>query len=158
MSDFHQSGPVTALPLLVKRPVEEMERRIQTLTRRFPVALVIPMIPSEMDRPALAGILGELCRVSYLDTLLVSLNKATAEDHARATEFFGRYPGRKVILWNEAPAVEAFVRPGLRVDPHPVRHTSHPTFGYLITDGRVQVAWAPEFLEFPAWAAGWQNV
>jgi len=109
MSDFHQSGPVTALPLLVKRPVEEMERRIQTLTRRFPVALVIPMIPSEMDRPALAGILGELCRVSYLDTLLVSLNKATAEDHARATEFFGRYPGRKVILWNEAPAVEAFV-------------------------------------------------
>jgi glucosyl-3-phosphoglycerate synthase len=109
MSDFHQQGPVTALPLLVRRPVEELEKRLVALSRRFPVALVIPMIPSEMDRPALAGILDELCKVEYLDTLLVSLNRATAEDHDRTLEYFERYPGRKVILWNEAPAVEAFV-------------------------------------------------
>jgi glucosyl-3-phosphoglycerate synthase len=109
MSDFHQQGPVTALPLLVRRPVEELEKRLAALSRRFPVALVIPMIPSEMDRPALAGILDELCKVEYLDTLLVSLNRATAEDHDRTLEYFERYPGRKVVLWNEAPAVEAFV-------------------------------------------------
>ena len=28
MSDFHQCGPVTALPRLVDRPVEELESRI----------------------------------------------------------------------------------------------------------------------------------
>jgi hypothetical protein len=42
----------------------------------------------------------------------------------------------------------------LSVVPHPVRHTSHPTYGYEITaDGR-RAAWAPEFFEIPAWAAG----
>jgi hypothetical protein len=50
--------------------------------------------------------------------------------------------------------VEAFDRPGLTVEPLPVRHTGHPTFGYRIRVGDVMVAWAPEFLELPAWAAG----
>ena len=53
MSDFHQSGPVTALPRLVGRPVEDLEARILGLSRRFPVALVIPMVP-ERDGPARA--------------------------------------------------------------------------------------------------------
>ncbi len=83
MSDFHQSGPVTALPRLVARPVEELEAQIRALSRRFPLALVIPMIPSEMDRPALGRILDELCQVTYLDTLVISLNKATAADYDR---------------------------------------------------------------------------
>jgi hypothetical protein len=42
----------------------------------------------------------------------------------------------------------------LRVEPRSVVHTSHPTFGYLITSGGRAVAWAPEFLEFPTWAGG----
>jgi hypothetical protein len=42
---------------------------------------------------------------------------------------------------------------GLDIAPYPVVHTSHSTCGYLIkADGR-RVVWAPEFLEFPAWAA-----
>lgn len=109
MSDFHQSGPVTALPRLLARPLEELEAQLRAWTARFPVALVIPMVPGEMDRPALGRILAELKQVDYVDTLVVSLNKATAWDYARATTFFSGYPGRKVILWNEAPAVQSFV-------------------------------------------------
>ena len=62
-----------------------------------------------MDRPALAGILDELCRVRYLDSLVLSLNHASFDDYHRALAYFERYPGRKVVLWNESPAVEAFV-------------------------------------------------
>jgi len=55
---------------------------------------------------------------------------------------------------NVLPQVCAFHAPGLDVIPLPVTHTSHPTFGYLISaDGR-RIAWAPEFLEFPDWAEG----
>jgi glucosyl-3-phosphoglycerate synthase len=43
MSDFHQQGPVTALPRLVARPIEELEADILRLSRKFPVSLVIPM-------------------------------------------------------------------------------------------------------------------
>ncbi len=102
-------GPVTALPRLHAIPVERLETRIRELTPKFPVALVIPMVPGEMDRPALATILEELCRVDYLETLVVSLNRASAEDYARAVEFFAPYPGRKVVLWNESRAVRGFL-------------------------------------------------
>ncbi len=45
---------------------------------------------------------------------------------------------------------------GLRVLCRPVVHTSHPTSGYLmvVSDPPIKVVWAPEFLEFPNWAAG----
>jgi glucosyl-3-phosphoglycerate synthase len=110
VSDFHQFGPVTAIPRLVSREPEEMQRRLEALVPRFPVSLVIPMIPAEMDRPALAGILDELCQVRYLDTLVVSLNRATLDDYHHALAYFERYPRRKMVLWSESPAVEAFVR------------------------------------------------
>src|SRR5258708_15617973 len=100
MSDVHQSGLVTALPRLVARPLAELEDRILALTPRFPVALVIPMIPGEMDRPALAGILDELAQVPYLHTLVVSLHHATAHHYAPTDEFFAPSPWRKVILWH----------------------------------------------------------
>lgn len=109
MSDFHQFGPVTALPFLAERNVDEMERRLEALCVRFPVSLVIPLVPSEMERPALAGILDELRGVGYVDTLVLSLNHASFDDYHRALAYFERYAGRKVVLWNEAPAVEAFV-------------------------------------------------
>jgi glucosyl-3-phosphoglycerate synthase len=109
VSDFHQSGPVTSLPLLVTRDIDKLEAGINRLTAKFPVSLVIPMIPDEMDRPALTGILDELCEVGYLDSLIISLNKATRDDYDRTVRFFERYPGRKVILWSESPAVQRFM-------------------------------------------------
>lgn len=106
MSDFHQSGPVTSLPRLLPRPVEDIEAQILVLTQKFPVSLIIPMIPSEMDRPALTSILDELCAVPYLHSLVISLNKATAEDYRRTLAFFERYERHKVVLWSESPAVQ----------------------------------------------------
>ncbi|MDI3314637.1 MAG: MBL fold metallo-hydrolase [Mycobacterium sp.] len=52
------------------------------------------------------------------------------------------------------PAVGPFQADNTRLRPLPVRHTSHPTFGYLIETGRKRAVWAPEFWEFPDWAAG----
>jgi len=50
MSDFHQFGPVTALPRLAARSIDDLEAHILRLGRRFPVALVLPMLPEEMER------------------------------------------------------------------------------------------------------------
>jgi hypothetical protein len=52
------------------------------------------------------------------------------------------------------PTIATFTVPGLRIAPRPVTHTSHPTFGYSIEIERTKIAWAPEFLVFPAWARG----
>jgi hypothetical protein len=52
------------------------------------------------------------------------------------------------------PRVDAWRADGLDITPRPVVHTSHPTWGYLIGVPGAAIVWAPEFLEFPAWAAG----
>lgn len=141
MSDFHQTGLVTALPRLRERPVEELEAAIRALTPKFPAALVIPMIPSEMDRPALGGILDELCAVDYLETLVVSLNRATAEDYGRAVRFFDRYPGRRVILWSRSPAVLGFLeemeRAGLHIGSPGKGRACWLAMGLLLAEERV---------------------
>ncbi|HVR70122.1 MAG TPA: glycosyl transferase [Vicinamibacteria bacterium] len=106
MSDFHQSGPVTALPRLVEGLTPVLEAAILRHAEHSPVTLVIPMLPAEMDRPALAGILDELAAVPYLESLVVSLNGASPDDYARAREYFARYPRRQVMLWSESPPVQ----------------------------------------------------
>lgn len=50
--------------------------------------------------------------------------------------------------------VMAFAADGVRIHPLKVSHTSHRTFGYLIESGGCRAVWAPEFWEFPGWAAG----
>ena len=138
MSDFHQSGPVAALPRLLARPIEDMEAQIGALRHRFPVSLVIPMVPAEMDRPALARIRDELCQVEYLDAIVVSLNNATRDDYARAVRYFEPYPHRLVILWSEAPAVQAFLadleRVGLSVGTPGKGRACWLAMGYLLAE------------------------
>jgi len=142
MSDFHQSGPVTALPRLVDRSVEDLESQILRLSRRFPVALVIPMVPEEMDRPALAVILKELVEVPYLDTLVISLNKATHDDYARAVEYFRPYPGRKTIVWSESEAMTEFLRKmessGLYVGAPGKGRACWLALGHILAEERVE--------------------
>lgn len=53
-----------------------------------------------------------------------------------------------------SPRAGSYERGALRVRPLPVAHTSHPTYGYLIEWGHRRVVWAPEFWDFPEWAAG----
>jgi glucosyl-3-phosphoglycerate synthase len=141
MSDFHQWGPVTALPRLREIPVAALEARIQALTPKFPVSLVIPMIPAEMERPALGRILDELCQIGYLDSLVVSLNKASLDDYARALRFFDRYPGRKVILWSESTAVRRFLEKmqstGLSVGSPGKGRACWLAMGYLLAEEHV---------------------
>jgi hypothetical protein len=52
------------------------------------------------------------------------------------------------------PAAAAAAIAGLVIEPHPVVHTSHPAWGYLLRLPAASAVWAPEFWQFPAWAAG----
>jgi glucosyl-3-phosphoglycerate synthase len=140
LSDFHQAGVVTTLHRLRDRPIEEIEASIRALIPKFPISLVIPMIPSEMERPALAGILDELCQVDYLDSLVISLNKASYEEYERTLRYFDRYPGRKVVLWSESPAVQRFLeeldRAGLGVGSSGKGRACWLAMGLLLAEER----------------------
>jgi glucosyl-3-phosphoglycerate synthase len=120
--------------------VEHLEAHILTLTPRYPVALVIPIVPSEFDRPALARILDELSRVTYLDSVVVSLNRASREDFDRAAKYFERYPGRLVIVWDESPAILGFFERlkevGLHIGTPGKGRACWLAMGYLLAEER----------------------
>ena len=50
------------------------------------------------------------------------------------------------------PYAGTFRARGLVLECHPVIHTNHPAFGYLIRARGKRVVWAPEFFRFPVWA------
>jgi glucosyl-3-phosphoglycerate synthase len=141
MSDFHQSGPVTALPRLKTRPIEDLENQIQSLASRFGVSLVLPMVPGELDRPALTQIVDELSDVRYLDTLVVSLNRASHDDYLRTCRYFTRYRGRLVVVWNESQAIQRFFssleRVGLCIGTPGKGRACWLALGYLLAEAKV---------------------
>lgn len=105
MSDFQQRGPITTLPRLVPKKIEEREQELAAMARLRPVTLIVPCLASEMDQPALAGMVEELAKASFLDTVLVSLDRASASEYQRALEYFAAVKRRTVVLWNDAPEV-----------------------------------------------------
>jgi hypothetical protein len=72
------------------------------------------------------------------------------DDHAELMPQIRRRAGELGVR----PAVDSAEAGDVRLTPLPVRHTSHPTAGYLIETASHRAAWAPEFWAFPEWAAG----
>jgi hypothetical protein len=50
------------------------------------------------------------------------------------------------------PVIDEVAFGDVVVTPRPVDHTSHPTYGYLLTTPTRRVGWAPEFWTYPDWA------
>jgi glucosyl-3-phosphoglycerate synthase len=107
MADFYQTGVVTTLHRLGHAKVETLERDLERFTVAEPVALVLPCLVDELDRPALARIVDHLRRVRYLDTVVVSLGRASEEGVARARELFAKTHQRVRIVWLDGPRVQA---------------------------------------------------
>ncbi len=72
------------------------------------------------------------------------------DDHAELAPAIRRSALRRGLR----ARVTSFQAGSLRIEPRPVVHTNHPTFGYELRGGGIKIVWAPEFLEFPVWARG----
>ncbi len=107
MSDFHQRGPITTLPRLVPSDVERRERALVGFASERPLILIIPSLISELDEPALATMVREVSGAPYVDTVVVSLDRADEDGYQRALYYFRDLGHRTVVLWNHAPSVLA---------------------------------------------------
>ncbi len=103
MGDFHQNGIVTTLHNLGQRPLEEMERELERFRKVRPMGLVLPSLFSELEGPALKGIVDELRAVPYLDEIVIGLDRADLEQYKFALEYFSGLPQHHRILWNDGP-------------------------------------------------------
>jgi glucosyl-3-phosphoglycerate synthase len=107
MSDFFQNGVITTLHNLTNRPIDEIEAELLSFSRHRPMSLVLPSLFSELEGPALEGIVDELCKVKYLGEIVIGLDRADEAQFQYAREYFSRLPQHHRILWNDGPRLRA---------------------------------------------------
>ena len=142
MADFQQAGSITTLARLGTRPTAELEEAIARYTRRRRAALLIPCLVSELERPALARICDEVAAIPYLDTVMVSLDRADEAGYRGALDYFRRLKRRTVVLWNDGPGVNALLaklaESDLVLGERGKGRACWLAFGYLISQGNIE--------------------
>ena len=142
MSDFHQRGPITTLPRLAAGSLESREKELSFFARRVPLTLVLPCLVGEMDQPALLGMVKELAETPYLDTVVISLDRADEAGYQRARTYFRTLRRRTVVLWNDGQAIsqirdEIESRGPKLSDPGKGRAV-WMALGYVLAEGRAR--------------------
>ncbi len=142
MSDFAQTGPITTITRLGNRPLVELEDALVRHTRRAKAALLVPCLVSELERPALVRICDEVAKVPYIDTVLISLDRADEAGYRAALEYFRRLRRRTVVLWNDGPSVAALLeklsKADLTLGERGKGRACWMGFGYLLAQGNVE--------------------
>jgi glucosyl-3-phosphoglycerate synthase len=140
MGDFYQNGLVTTLHNFRFRSVEDIEERLLEWSEQRPMALVIPSLYSELDGPALSGILDELQKVKYLNEIVIGLDRANEKEFKRAREYFSRLPQHHRILWHDGPRLTALDKKlkEKKIAPNEMGKGRNAwyCFGYLIAGGK----------------------
>ena len=107
-----------------------------------PMSLVLPCLHSELSGPALGKIVDELCKVPYLDEIVIGLDAADENDFKEALEYFSRLPQHHRVLWNDGPrlmAVDARLKEqGLAPLEMGKGRNVWYMLGYVLATGRAQ--------------------
>jgi glucosyl-3-phosphoglycerate synthase len=142
MSDFFQNGTITTLHNLTRRSIDEMEAELLEFSRQRPLSLVLPSLYSELSGPALPGIVEELKKVSYLDEVVIGLDRANRQEYQHALGFLAALPQHHRVLWNDGPRLQ-------QIDAELKAHGLAPKelgkgrnvwycLGYILASGRAE--------------------
>ncbi|SVB62142.1 uncharacterized protein METZ01_LOCUS214996, partial [marine metagenome] len=107
VADFFQNGVIATLHDLGRRPTADLEQELKFWSTDQPMSLVIPCLMSDLDSPALQRIVDQLAAVSYLDEVVIGLDRAGAGDFTRARKTFSRLGQHHRVLWNDGPRLTA---------------------------------------------------
>jgi glucosyl-3-phosphoglycerate synthase len=110
VADFYQTGVITTLHRLGPDQLDLIEADLVEFAEARPLTLVIPALASELDGPALHGIVDVLRGVPYLYRVLIGLDAASSADFERARRFFGVLPQRVDIVWRDGDRIQNLYR------------------------------------------------
>ncbi len=142
MSDFFQNGVITTLHRLGQASPETLDAQLRLHGRTNPVALIIPCLITELERPAIGRIVEELARVDYLDEIVVPIGRADRHQFEHARRFFAPLGKRCRLLWIEGERVQGFIRllleNRLDIGPPGKGRASWLSLGYVLAGNRAK--------------------
>ncbi|HPJ08554.1 MAG TPA: glycosyl transferase, partial [Deltaproteobacteria bacterium] len=77
MADFYQHTTIATLQKLRDRPVEEIEDELRLISLKRKMVLLLPALVTEFDTPSMPRIIDELTSVTYLNKIVLSLDRAS---------------------------------------------------------------------------------
>lgn len=105
MSDFFQNGVITTFHRLGTLHVEKLEEQLKSFSKIRPIALVLPSLYREYASGALPNIMKTLKKVTYLDEIVLCLDKATPAQFKEVKEAFSAMKKLKII-WNDGKNIK----------------------------------------------------
>lgn len=109
MADFYQHACVPTLHHLAHADSAAREDEMRSWAAEKPVALLLPALYAECERPALPRILEEVSQAGHISEVVLSMNAMDAAEHERALRFCRQYLKGKqaTLLWNDGPNLAA---------------------------------------------------
>jgi glucosyl-3-phosphoglycerate synthase len=106
MADFQQNV-VPTFTKLVDEDLTRMEKTIARAARRAPIGIIIPALFTDLSSAAMQNIIKELSGMGFVKRVYVSLDRSTEEQFKQAQEIVKPLGEKGVLLWNDAPSVQA---------------------------------------------------
>ncbi|MDH4153990.1 MAG: glycosyl transferase [Nitrospira sp.] len=143
MSDFYQNGVVTVLHRLGQPNTEQLEQELERYAKTTPIALVLPSLYAELERPALKRIIDILGEVRYINEIVISLDHASALEFRLAKQFFSQLPQRVRVIWNDGARIQAIlnvlVSHEIDIGHQGKGRGCWTAYGYVLARGQSQV-------------------
>jgi len=143
MADFYQTGVVAPLHRLGAHSPEVLEPQLERYAEQQPIALVLPALFSEFEKPAMEGILRELAQVRYVRQFVVTMAKTTEKQFREAQRRLAGLPGEVRIVWNDGPRIQALYKTleenGLTVGPDGKGRSCWMAYGYVLASRQAEV-------------------
>jgi glucosyl-3-phosphoglycerate synthase len=142
MPDFAQSGPIATLHDLGTMNPEQLERAILDATRDYRIGLVLPITASDMRAEPFARVVDALVSVSFIDTVVVVLNRAPEiDDYRQCHSLVSRIGSTARILWTDGPRgtgmLDELLAADFQVSTPGKGRAVWLAFGYLLADPRL---------------------
>ena len=143
MPDFSQHGPITTIHDLGTIQPGDLETRLNEAARSYPIGLVLPITASDMRAPPFQQIVTELAKTSFLDTIVVVLNRAdVVEDYKQCAKLLEPLGETAHLLWTDGPRGSALLQQladnGFNVTIPGKGRAVWTAFGYLLADPKLK--------------------
>ena len=107
MSDFAQNGIVASLHDFSYRSTSQIEVELVNFSKFNKMELILPCLYSELEGNALPKIIREISKITYLNHIMIGLDRANKTQAKNAWKFFQKIKIPYTILWNDGPNLMA---------------------------------------------------
>ena len=106
MADFTQTGVITTLQNLRTRETSDLVEELMRFSKYRPAALCLPSLYTDLFSPAMDGILKVLEDVHYIKQIIISVDRANAEQFQESKERIKNLPQEVKLVWVDGPRIQ----------------------------------------------------